>query len=63
MVSNYSDDSGVKWFELYKDSMRMTPMGGSVINTYNNVFNNTQADDVRRNVSAGHSVATQPRGK
>lgn len=63
IVSNYSEDSGVKWFELYKDSMKMTPVGGAVINTYNNVFNNTQADDVRRNVSAGQSVATQPRGK
>lgn len=63
VISNYSDDSGVKWFELYKDSMSMTPMGGVAVYTYNNVFNNTQADDVRRNVSAGQSVATQPRGK
>ncbi len=36
-------------------------VGGTVI--YNNIFNNTQADDVKRNVDVNASVATQYRGK
>lgn len=37
--------------------------GSAVYNHYQNTFNNTQADDVKRAVGAGVSAAQQPRGK